>query len=305
MLRASLAAVAVSAVALLTKRRENIQAALRETLRAQAPIDSVGLPLRVVRKAETVICRRTGRLTIVIERSTNSQNYTAVLRTAEALGVQHVWLISPPGWQQNNHRRKKNRFEDDDKDWEIHVAYAKQAQKWLTIRVFKTSEECVQAMKEEGHTIWVTDLSQRAEVLQRRPSVPLPPLLALVIGTEATGASDFMLKSADRRVYIDLHGFADSLNLSVAAALSIYHIFLTYPEIVGSMAEAERQELRQQWYPSLARNAREAEIYQRAVINPPPPFVDLRRCDEHRVGYVHPKQRKQLVKSGIKAGTFA
>ena len=84
--------------------------------------DGVGVPLRVLRKAETVLLRRTSRLTIVIERSTNSQNYTAVLRTAEALGVQHVWLISPPGWRQNNYKRKKDRFKDDDEEWHQHVA---------------------------------------------------------------------------------------------------------------------------------------------------------------------------------------
>ena len=57
-------------------------------------MDGVGVPKRVLRKAETVLTRRTDRLSIVIERSTNSQNYTAVLRSAEALGVQNIYLIS-------------------------------------------------------------------------------------------------------------------------------------------------------------------------------------------------------------------
>ena len=109
-----------------------------------ADMDNVGVPRRVLRKAETVLRRRTDRLSIVIERSTNSQNYTAVLRSAEALGVQNVYLISPPGWQQNNKRRKKNRFVDDDEEWIQHVAYARMAQKWLTIHVFKTSQECIE-----------------------------------------------------------------------------------------------------------------------------------------------------------------
>ena len=269
----------------------------------ESSFDGLGVPLRVVRKAETVLTRRTSRLTIVIERSTNSQNYTAVLRTAEALGVQHVWLISPPGWRQNNYKRKKDRFKDDDEEWEHHVAYAKQAQKWLTIRVFRTSRECVEALRKESHTIWCTDLSQRAEVLPRIATERFPEgRLALVIGTESTGATEFMLKSADKRVYINLHGFADSLNLSVAAALSIYHIFMIYPEIVGAMENEERSKLRLQWYTTLARNANERELYPKLAKNPPKPFVDLRRCDAHRVGYVSPKDRKKNAEAGFASG---
>ena len=37
-------------------------------------MDGVGVPKRVLRKAETVLTRRTDRLSIVIERSTNSQH---------------------------------------------------------------------------------------------------------------------------------------------------------------------------------------------------------------------------------------
>jgi hypothetical protein len=51
---------------------------------------------RRLRKAETVLQRRTARLILVIERATDPHNQLAVLRTAEALGVQHVHIIRPP-----------------------------------------------------------------------------------------------------------------------------------------------------------------------------------------------------------------
>ena len=150
-----------------------------------------------------------------------------------------MYLISPPGWKQNNARRKKNRFAADDEEWQNHVAYAKQAQKWLTIQVFKTSQECIDELRRTGHTIWVTDdLSQRAEeVVANSPTVLLfqAKKMALVIGTESTGASDVMLKAADRRgIHSDRMVFADSFEAFLfAAALSIYHIFFIYPEIIG------------------------------------------------------------------------
>lgn len=44
----------------------------------------------------------------------------------------------------------------------------------------------------------------------------IPERMAIVFGSETVGCSDTMLKEADKRVYLPLHGFADSLNLSVS-----------------------------------------------------------------------------------------
>mgnify|MGYP006099399337 CR=1 FL=1 len=57
---------------------------------------ATGDSFRILRKAETVLSHRTSRIVLVIERCSSSHNYTAVLRTAEALGIQHVFLIQPP-----------------------------------------------------------------------------------------------------------------------------------------------------------------------------------------------------------------
>lgn len=48
-------------------------------------LDSTDLDLRLIRKAEAVIRFRSGALTVVIERATNSWNHSAILRSAEAL----------------------------------------------------------------------------------------------------------------------------------------------------------------------------------------------------------------------------
>ena len=52
--------------------------------------DSPSLDQRILRKAEGALRKRTSRLILVIERCTNDHNYSAILRTAEALGIQHV-----------------------------------------------------------------------------------------------------------------------------------------------------------------------------------------------------------------------
>ena len=67
------------------------------TSRGTTPVvfDSPTLDQRILRKAEAAILNRTSRLIIVVERCTNDHNYSAILRTAEALGVQHVYIIAP------------------------------------------------------------------------------------------------------------------------------------------------------------------------------------------------------------------
>jgi hypothetical protein len=54
-------------------------------------------------------------------------------------------------------------------------------------------------------------------------------------------------------VYLPLRGFADSLNLSVATALIIHHLFCLDPSLIGAMDEEERAALRKSWYIKLVQ----------------------------------------------------
>ena len=63
---------------------------------APTRFDAANEPLRLLRKAEAVLAGRSTRMLVVVERSVDSHNHSAVLRTAEALGVQHVWTVQPP-----------------------------------------------------------------------------------------------------------------------------------------------------------------------------------------------------------------
>ena len=92
---------------------------------------------------------------------------------------------------------------------------------------------------------------------------------------EADGASEEILQAADRRVrlcscyglishhltlfyypryplfiqvYLPLHGFSESLNLSVASALCLYRLFNICPSTRGNMSEEEKNSLRASWY---------------------------------------------------------
>ncbi len=251
--------------------------------------DSVDLDQRMIRKAEGAICKRTSRLIIVVERCTNDHNYSAIIRTAEALGVQNIYIISPQTinatLEVNNNqstdesnidsiaensimRRSagpvvKTATESEKKDRAMHHLYARNATEWLTVRDFEDTKTCIESLREEGYQVWATDLGQEAICMTEDgirqhlgggtyAGKLIPDKVAIVFGTEAVGCTAEMLNAADVRVYLPLRGFADSLNLSVAAALVVHQMFVLDPSLEGAMTEDERRELREAWYAKLA-----------------------------------------------------
>lgn len=225
-------------------------------------LDSPLLEERMIRKAEAAIRGRTSRLVIVVERCTNNHNYSAILRTAEALGIQHVYIISPPPVPQEDTlisstgRVLKQVSSSEMEERAMHHLFAQRATEWLTVHEFDNTTSCLTFLRSQHYQIWATDLGQSAVCLTesdlQQHSITIPPKLAIVFGTEAVGCTQECLEAADLRVYLPLRGFADSLNLSVATALVIHQLFVLDPTLIGSMEEQERRELRQEWFTKLA-----------------------------------------------------
>lgn len=214
----------------------------------------------------------------------SDHNYSAILRTVEALGVQNVYIIAPQCIQstltnntdmtgdseeeidddvklkRSSGQVLKRATESEIKDRSMHHLYARKATEWLTVTDFDDTKSCIDTLRKDGYQIWATDLGQAATCLteeelraQAGPNDGLiPAKLAIVFGTEAVGCTAEMLNSCDLRVYLPLRGFADSLNLSVATALVVHQLFVLDPTLIGAMSEEERRELRQKWFAKLA-----------------------------------------------------
>ena len=181
----------------------------------------------------------------------------------------------------------------------------KAASEWLSMRHFDTTAECLEALRAEQCEVWATVLSQDAVVLDS-PSLRVPPppkRLAVVFGREATGVSAAMVAAADRRVYFPMHGFSESLNLSVSAALIMQGILQKEPSLRGAMSDADRAALRRDWFVRLAKSPEQIQTYPAWAIaaTPPEPFDDLRRTDEVRADQdkrIPPKLRRKLSEKG-------
>ena len=188
------------------------------------------LPERKARIDE-VVSRRTRTLVVVIEALCDPQNVNAVLRTCDAFGVQEVHVVEGP--MKGFDRNKK---------------ISQNADKWLDVSRWASTSECLVALKKRGFAIHVTWLGQGTVGLS---DLDFAGPVALVFGNESRGVSDQALALADARFAIPMRGFSQSLNVSVAAAVSLAGAVERREAQRGShgdLPEAEAQSLRERFY---------------------------------------------------------
>lgn len=152
-----------------------------------------------------VIESRSSALVPVMENIHDLGNLSAVMRTCEALGLYRLEIIE----YANKKFRKANRP-------------SRGADKWLRIGKWNNPKECIRELKTEGYRVYATHLDES----QPLPQVDLSGPVALVFGNEHSGVSQELLDEVDGRVIVPMQGFSQSLNISVAAALGLYHILL-------------------------------------------------------------------------------
>jgi tRNA (guanosine-2'-O-)-methyltransferase len=188
------------------------------------------LPERKARIDE-VVSRRTRTLTVVIEALCDPQNVNAVLRTCDSFGVQDVHVVEGP--MKGFDRNKK---------------ISQNADKWLDVTRWASTRECLGALRARGYAIHVSWLGEGSVGLS---DLDFAGPVALVFGNESRGVSDEALAMADARFAIPMRGFSQSLNVSVAAAVTLARA-IDRREAQrgrhGDLPEAEAETLRQRFY---------------------------------------------------------
>ncbi|MNS84536.1 tRNA (guanosine(18)-2'-O)-methyltransferase [compost metagenome] len=121
------------------------------------------------------------------------------------------------------------------------------ADKWVEVQKWKSTKDCVAQLKKDGYKICVTHLDATSKPLHE---IDFTGKVALVLGNEKDGVTPEMVAAADERVIIPMSGFVQSFNISVAGALSLYHISLDRLKKLGSNASltAEEQGILKAYY---------------------------------------------------------
>ncbi|MBZ4191207.1 TrmH family RNA methyltransferase [Niabella beijingensis] len=157
-------------------------------------------------KLEQVIRKRQEGLAVVLENVFDPHNISAVMRSCDAVGIQDVYILNT-----KIPRHKK---------WGAKSSSS--AAKWLSIHQYDNAVACFSDLKSRYDCVFTTHLSSDAANLYQ---LDLTRRVALVFGNEREGVSDEIRALADGNFVIPQVGIIQSLNISVACAVSIYEAF--------------------------------------------------------------------------------
>lgn len=157
-------------------------------------------------KLLNVLSKRQNNLTVVMENVQDPHNISAVMRTCDAVGIQDIYILNT-----KIPRHKK-----------FGAKSSSSAAKWLTIHHFDNAENCFKELRKNFDLILTTHLSSDAVSLYE---IDFTKSVALVFGNEHSGVSDEVRTLADGNFIIPQMGIIQSLNISVACAVSIYEAF--------------------------------------------------------------------------------
>jgi tRNA (guanosine-2'-O-)-methyltransferase len=180
-------------------------------------------------RIDQVVAGRTYDVATVFDGPYDRGNVSAVIRTAEGLGFGPLHVV-----ETQEEFKEANRVTQG-------------ADKWLDIFKWKEPAECVSYLKDRGYRICATHLEASTPIDQIDFSEPT----AMVFGNERDGVSDEVLAASDVRCIIPMPGFSQSFNISVAAALTLYHIYRFRMDHLGghgNLDEREQQLLRASFY---------------------------------------------------------
>ena len=159
-----------------------------------------------IHRLTSVLNKRQGDITIVLENVFDPHNISAVMRTADATGLQDIYILNT-----KIPRHKK---------WGARSSSS--AAKWLTVHQYENAEECFFSLRKHYSTILTTHLSSDAVGLHE---IDFSQSIALVFGNEHSGVSEEIRQRADGNFIIPQVGIIRSLNISVACAVTLYEAF--------------------------------------------------------------------------------
>jgi len=155
-------------------------------------------------RIDDILSKKQPDLQVMLDDVHSSQNLSAIIRSADAVGVLDIYYTT-----------KEN------KTLRIHKTITQGAHRW-THRYRMDDDhkaEFLRNKKEQGFQVIVTHLDERA-ISFRDIDYTKPTLL--VMGNEKEGVSDEIVDLADEVIMIPMQGMVQSLNVSVATGLILY-----------------------------------------------------------------------------------
>ncbi|ATM97789.1 tRNA (guanosine(18)-2'-O)-methyltransferase TrmH [Yersinia frederiksenii] len=208
-------------------------------------------PQRYARICEMLATRQPD-LTVCLEQVHKPHNVSAIIRTADAVGIHQVHAIWPTTQMYTR------------------LSSAAGSNSWVQVKTHSHIADAITHLKSQGMQILATHLSDNAvdfrEIDYTRPT-------CILMGQEKTGISQEALALADQDIIIPMIGMVQSLNVSVASALILYEAQRQrqnagmYQRAQSVLPEEQQQRLLfEGGYPVLAQVAKRKGL--------PQPYID-------------------------------
>jgi len=158
-------------------------------------------------------------LVLIAHNLRSAHNVGSLLRTAEGLGINKVYLTgyTPYPKTKNDSRLPHLASKISARITKTALGAENQLDWQQSDDIF----EVINQLKEDGFEIIALEQTPEAEPLSDfEPAAKT----ALIVGREVEGIEPEVLAAADRTVEIAMHGSKESFNVAVAAAIALYQI---------------------------------------------------------------------------------
>ena len=139
-------------------------------------------------------------LTLCLEEVHKPHNVSAVIRSADAVGIHDLHAVWP-------------------EKIKTLVSSAAGSNSWVNVHNHDTLGDAVTLLKSQGMQILATHLSDSAVDFR---AIDFTRPTCIIMGSEKTGISQEAVRLADQHIMIPMSGMVQSLNVSVAAAVILY-----------------------------------------------------------------------------------
>ena len=182
-------------------------------------------------RIDQIIDGRTRNIATVVENIYDRGNVSAIMRSAEAFGFLDFHVVQQPGAEKF---KAANRVSQG-------------AHKWLNLCRHSSAKSCVEELHSRGVKVYATHLGASSQPID---DIDFSQPSAIVFGNEHAGVTDELLELCDGNVIIPMKGMTQSFNISVAGAISFYHInyWRRQQGLAGDLTEQEKQQLRASYY---------------------------------------------------------
>lgn len=158
---------------------------------------------RRVQTLRSTLMNRTSYITVCLENTFYPQNASALVRTCEAFGIQHIHTVQEIcSFNPNTH-------------------IVRGTDKWVDLHSHRTTPEALNDLRRKGYRIVATSPHADRDYTPENFNVAAGPF-ALVFGTELEGISNEVRRQADCFIKIPMQGMVESLNLSASASILLY-----------------------------------------------------------------------------------